>query len=212
MKTTFKLFSAALLSAALVSCGGKIDEEAEKPATNPLEALVQAGEEMEKAANEGEAKMKERRAKGDTLAMPYAELQKYLPRVDGFKAEEPSGSNIDMPGMSYSSAEAKYTKDDGTWIKVTIVDYNQAYSLYSAATAMWAMGMSVDTPTEKAGGLKFEGDIGGWETFHKQNKVATVVLGVGSRFWVSVEGEKQEGTDFVKSVAKLIDLKKLSAL
>src|SRR5687767_15142437 len=149
MKTTFKLVSAALFSATLLSCGGTIDEEATKPATNPLEALVQAGEEMEKAANEGEAKMKERRAKGDTLAMPYADLQKYLPAsVDGYKAEEPSGANMNMPGMSYSSAERRYAKDDGSSVKVTIIDYNQAYSLYSAATAMWAMGVSVDTPTE----------------------------------------------------------------
>ena len=214
MKTTFRLASVILLSGVLLSCGGgNIDEEEVKPATNPLEALVQAGEQMEKAANEGEAKLKERRAKGDTLAIPYADLQKYLPAsLDGFNTEEPGGANIDMPGMSYSSAERTYTKDDGTRVKITIIDYNAAYSLYSAATAMWAMGVSVDTPTEKAGGIKFEGDIGGWETFHKQNKDANLVLGVGSRFWVSVEAAKQEGTDFVKSVAKMIDLKKLSSL
>ena len=208
-----KLIPIALLSFAVVSCGGgKEKEEEVSVSTNPLEALVNASENLSKEADKGAEKLKARRAKGDTLAMPYADLQKYLPTIDGYKAEEPNGSNVNMGTVSYSNAEGKYKKEDGSWVKVSIVDYNQAYGLYSAATAMWAMGMSVDTPNEKAGGIKMGDDIGGWEVFQKKSKNASVVLGVGSRFWVSVEADKQENTDFVKSIAKKIDLTKLSSL
>lgn len=210
------LVPVALLSLALVSCGGSTDkateEEDVKPATNALDALVQAGEAMEKAATEGDEKMKARRAKGDTLAMPYAELQKFLPKIDGYTIEgDPNGATVNMGELSYSNAEATYKKGEN-WVKISIIDYNQAYAMYSAATAMWAMGMSVDTPDEKAGGIKFGDDVGGWEVFQKKNKSAAVTLGVGSRFWVNIEADGQENTDFVKSVAKSIDLGKLSAL
>lgn len=209
-----KFLPVAALTLSLISCGGGKEEKEEEVSVskNPLEALVNAGEAMEKSANAGEAKMKERRAKGDTLAMPYAELQKFLPKIDGYTIEgDPNGATVNMGAVSYSSSEAKYKKGEN-WVKVSIIDYNQAYAMYSAATAMWAMGMSVDTPDEKAGGIKFGDDVGGWEVFQKKNKKAAVTLGVGSRFWVNIEADNQENTEFVKSVAKSIDLSKLSAM
>lgn len=213
MRSLFKFLPLTVLTLSLISCGGGKEKEEEEVnvSKNPLEALVAAGEAIEKSANAGETKMKERRAKGDTLAMPYADLQKYLPSIDGYKMDEPNGATVNMGAISYSSAEAKYKKGDN-WVKISIIDYNQAYAMYSAATAMWAMGMSVDTPNEKAGGIKFGDDVGGWEVFQKKNKNAAVTLGVGSRFWVNIEADNQENTDFVKSVAKSIDLSKLSAM
>jgi len=214
MKKLIRLLPIAILGLSLVSCGGggkEKEEEEVNVSKNPLEALVAAGEAIEKSANAGETKMKERRAKGDTLAMPYADLQKYLPAIDGYTMDEPNGATVNMGAVSYSNAEAKYKKGD-SWVKVTIIDYNQAYAMYSAATAMWAMGMSIDTPNEKAGGIKFGDDVGGWEVFQKKSKKAAVTLGVGSRFWVNIEADDQENTDFVKSVAKSIDLSKLSAM
>jgi len=210
-----KMLSVIACAVTLVSCGGSKEKEVEeeKIATNPLEALVQASEKLAEGTDKGSEKLKARRAKGDTLAMPYADLQKFLPAtIDGYKTGEPDGATVNMGVASYSSAEGKYKKDDGSWVKVSIIDYNQAYGMYTAATAMWAMGMSVDTPNEKAGGVKMGDDIGGWEVFQKKSKKASVVLGVGSRFWVSIEANKQENADFVKSVAKAIDLSKLSAL
>lgn len=213
MKIT-KFLPIVALSVALVSCGGSKEKEVEevKPASNPLEALVQAGEALEKATNTNTDKMKERRAKGDTLAMPYADLQKYLPTLDGYTMGEPDGATVNMGVMSYSSAEARYKKEGGGKVKVTIIDYNQAYSMYTAATAMWAMGMSVDTPTEKAGSVKIGDNIAGWEVFKKKRNRAEITLGVGSRFWVQVEADNQENTDYVKEIAKKIDLDKLSAM
>ena len=216
MKKTLSTIVLAAITLSLISCGGgKKDEEevAEvKGLGGALGALAKMGKEMEKSATESKGKQAERRAKGDTLAMPYADLQKFLPVIDGYKMDEPGGGSVNMTGMSYSNAEAKYTNDKGNWIKVSIVDYNQAYSMYAAATAMWAMGMSIDTPTEKANGFKLDDKMGGWEVFQKKSKEATVTLGVGERFWVNVEANEQSGTDFVKGIAKSIDIAKLSAM
>src|ERR1035437_195609 len=84
-------------------------------------------EKVNKANARHEEKMKERRAKGDTLALPYAELQKYLPEsIDGYKADKPGGASINMQKISYSSADVQFKNDKGGHIKVTIIDYNQA--------------------------------------------------------------------------------------
>ena len=204
------------LSLVFSACGGKKDQpeeqEIDKP-NNPIEALNNLAKESENAQQEAEKKLADRRAKGDTLALNYEELMKYLPEsIDGYTKGAPDGSSFNMPGASYSTANCSYTTEDGNRVKVTIIDYNQAYGLYTAATTMWAMGMSVDSPEQKAQGVKFEGNIGGWEEFRKKSGDATVTLGVGYRFWVQVEANNQKDCEWVKDVARKVDLTKLSEM
>lgn len=216
MKKLAYLTLPAIIALSLTACGSKTEEpkEVETPKPdNPIEALNNMANETQNAQQEAEKKLAERRAKGDTLAMPYAELMKYLPQsLDGYKRGEPDGASMNMPGTSYSSADVTFTNDKGEDVKVTIIDYNQAYALYTGATAMWAMGMSIDTPDEKAQGVKFENNIAGWEQFRKKSGDATVTLGVGYRFWVQVEADNQKDTEWVKSVAKMVDLNKLASM
>lgn len=201
------------LALTLLSCGGKsedVKEEEQKP-DNPLEVLENYANESKDAQKEAEQKIAARKAKGDTLAMPYADLMKYLPgSVDGYTKGEPDGASVNVSGSSYSSANCDYTNDKGERVKVTIVDYNQAYGLYNGLTAMWAF--SVDTPEEKSGGVKLDDNIAGWEQFRKKSGDAVITLGVGYRFWVQVEADGQKDTEWVKEVAKSIDLDKLASM
>lgn len=204
---------------ALFSCGGgsKSDsrEEAKKDDDKPkngIEALAEMGEKMKEGANAEKKVMEERKKKGDTLAMHYTELEKYLPEsVDGYKKGEPTGATVNYMSASYSNAEVTFTKGNER-VRVTILDYNQTYALYSMATMAWAMGMSIDSPDEKAGGIKLDNTNGGWETFHKKSHDAEVVLGVGYRFLVTVNASGQDNTDLVKSIAKSMNLSKLASL
>lgn len=208
----------AFTAMLLFSCGSKTNEEfeeAESPTTalGALSNLSKMGEDMEKSMNTAEAKIKERREKGDTLALNYEALIKYLPQnIDGFTRDEPTGSSVNMSGMSFSNAEVEFSNKNGNTIKVTLIDYNQAYGMYQAGTAMWAMGMSIDSPEEKAGGIKLNDEVAGWEVFQKKSKDATITLGIGYRFWLSIEADNQENTEFIKQVAKNIDLENLSKL
>ncbi len=219
MKNIFKCIAILAIGSVLIACESA-EEKKQKEETKAaiknlggaLGSLIKAGKDLENTAKKSEDKMKERRAKGDTMALPYAELQKYLPVIDGYTMSEPDGSSINMTGMSYSNAEGRYKNSNGKKIKVTIIDYNQAFALYSTATAMWAMGLSVDTPTEKACAYKMDDKTMGWESYKKKSKQAAVTLGIGDRFWINVEAQDQENTDFVKEVAKSIDLSKLSAI
>jgi len=196
------------------SCMGGKPKDEPIPTTNPLEALSNMEKNVVSGNDAAQAKMKARKAKGDTLAMPYADLEKYLPAsVDGYKIDEqPTGTSMNMTGMSYSSAEENFKNDKGDHVKITLIDYNAAYGMYSGVTAMWASGLSIDSPDEKAGGVKFDGDVAGWEDYHKKTKEADVTLGIGYRFYLTIEADNQDNTDFAKSVAKSIDMSKLSSL
>jgi len=201
---------------SLPSCGGKseevTEEQVEKP-SNPLEALENLAEDAKEGQDAADKKIAERKATGDTLAMHYEELIKYLPgEIAYYNRGEPNGTSMNQPGVSFSSADVRYTNDQDEEIHITIIDYNQAYGMYTAATALWAMGMSVDTPEEKTQGVKFEGEISGWEEFNKKTGRTVLTLGVGYRFWVRIEADGQKDTENVKAIAKKIDLKKLSEI
>ncbi|MEW6469233.1 MAG: hypothetical protein AB1458_09925 [Bacteroidota bacterium] len=205
------LLSGSLLP--LASCGGSSAPKEEEKPDNPLEALQKVGEEMKGGTDEAQQKMEERRKKGDTLVMKYEELMKFLPsEVSGYKRGEPDGASVNAMGSSFSNAEVRFEKENGDYVKVVIVDYNQAYSLYSSAAMAWTMGFSVDSPEEKANSVKLDNNIAGWEVYKKKSKDANITLGAGYRFWINVEANNQADTEFVKSVAKSIDLGKLASM
>lgn len=208
MKYIAYLFS-ILLIASITACGGGSEEEEEiEVSKNPLQALMKMGQEMEKQAK----LMEERQKDGNVEAIHYEELYNYLPEsISGYERGEPTGASIEAQGMSYSSAEVRYTSDDGD-LKVVILDYYAAFGLYTMATSAWMAGIKIDTPEETASGVKFSDEAKGWQSFRKKSGKASIVLGIGSRFMLTVEADNQEDTEYVKEVVKSMDLDGLASL
>ena len=199
----------------LISCGGEEPKEKEMEnidvEKNPLGALMKMGKNMADNAEKMEKKMKENK---DAKAIHYEELLKYLPEsIDGYHVNgEPKGASMDMQGMSYSSAEIEFKDEDGNRIDIALLDYNAAYSMYSMATAMWASGFKVDTSEEFAQSISFGDNINGWESYKKKSNHASVALGIGDRFLLTIEGNNQKDTDQLKDIAKSMDLESLASL
>lgn len=150
----------------------------------------------------------------DTVSLHYEVLQQFLPtQVAGFSREgQPQGESVQLGGISYSTCEQHYRKG-AQRLKVQLVDYNGAQALYAGATAL----MSADIWQESDEQLMRGCDLGlpgvrGYETVQKLERRAAVALGVGGRFFVSVESTGQEDTRLVKSVARTLDLRGLAAL
>ena len=192
-----------LLGLLLFSCGKVRD------AANAAEGLKNYAEGIKESAS----KMEERKAKGDTVSMPYADLQKLLPSsVSGYVKEgEPGGETVNMTGMSYSTASQIYKSGDAE-ITINIVDYNASYAAFGAATAMFATGFSVDNAEEHLGAvdLGIKG-IKAWEDVKKKEKRTTIMAGVNDRFLVSAEGVNVE-VEAVKEAVKAVDLSKLAGM
>jgi hypothetical protein len=200
MKKSLLFLSAILF---LVSCG-KVKE-----AANAAEGLKNYAEGLKESAS----KVEERRAKGDTISMPYADLQKLLPAsISGYtKDGDPKGESISMVGMSYSTASQVYKNGDAE-ITVNIMDYNASYAAFGAATAMFATGFSVDNDQEHLGAVDLGiSGVKAWEDVKKKEKRSTIMAGVNDRFLVSVEG-KNVDVDVVKDAVKAVGLEKMAGM
>lgn len=211
-KLNLVLVALALLG--FISCGEKYDEL--KNAAEVIKNAPQATEEMSKSVDLAEKKRNERRAKGDTLAIHFSELQKFLPtEVNGAKAEEPKGQTTSMSGFSMSTAERTYTYLDNSshYLKISLLDYNESYAMYAGVTYWASLGLSNETADGFTKTFKTDNsEIAGIEEYSKGSKTAKISYAIGYRFLMTIEEFGASNTDNVKNVAKTIDIKKLSAL
>ncbi|MDZ4745332.1 MAG: hypothetical protein SGJ05_04945 [bacterium] len=199
-----------LVGAILTGCGGKLDEAAQ--GLKSMENLAESAKDAQATQDVVEKRREERRAKGDTVSLPVEELKAYLPAdISGYTAEEPETSSTDMPGFSFSQASRVYRRADGATIKLQLTDYNNGTMGYASMGAIFGMKWRVDNKDETSGTFQ-TGDpmINGHERFEKSTKNTTLMYGLGGRFILNVEAEKQD-VAFARSVAEKVDLKKLAS-
>jgi hypothetical protein len=198
------------LIALLTACGGggdkKSAEAEDKKENSVADAIEDAGD---KLANALDKIKSERKKKGDTLAIPYKELQKYLPQeIKGYTlASDMKGQQMNMQGMSFSRAEGTYKKGEER-LEVSLNDYNQAFGLLQMLTMAWSMGISEENDSGKSGVVTLGGHKG-WEEYRKESKEARVLLAINERFFIEVTAENQSDTEFAKSVAQSLNLSEL---
>lgn len=206
----------ALLLLSLVTAGCEQVQQT-RNSVNSLRALGKAGENLEREAAKAETRQQARRVSGDTLAMPYQELQAFLPAAVGDyqPVGEPEGSMMSMTGMSYSSCARTYQMgpvDQPKTIKISLVDYNSAGAIYAGATAMLGAGFQMEDEQQRMQALDLGmPDVKALETYHKRDHRSSVVAGVGQRFFVSVEASDQTDAELAKTALKSLDLRALAA-
>ena len=155
MKTVLSISSILLSSAILLSCGlGRNKDTVIKTKDGEITVnnIQEAGEQIKEATEDAEKRRQERKAKGDTQAMNYKDLQKYLPDVAGYEKDgDPEGESMSMPGFgSFSKAEQQYKSGDKT-IDVELLDYNQSALGFTTAATMFSMNIQMENDSEKSG-------------------------------------------------------------
>ncbi|MDJ1468723.1 hypothetical protein QNI19_21775 [Cytophagaceae bacterium DM2B3-1] len=154
---------------------------------------------------------KERAARvkrGDTMALPGKELLRLLPNcIASYQPSGTSGSSlISLMGSKYRVAEQTYKKDKKT-LKVSITDYNGAYTLYNVATATFASGVAIDNNEQIVRPIALPSkEAKGWETFDKQSNKATVFVGIGERFLITIEATDQPNPQDLEKIVEGLDL------
>ncbi|WP_420154639.1 hypothetical protein [Siphonobacter sp.] len=208
MKTNAILF--LLLSGIVTSCGWV---SAAKETADGYQQMTQAARNVSEGTEAINKKVEERRAKGDTLALPFRTLAQFMPaEVAGYETDgEPSGQTTNNEGFSFSSYELKYKKGEESEVKIELADYNASAALLSMATVAMSSGMEIENENQitKSWATGME-SVRGYEEFYKKGKQAKVTISVGERFLVQVSATNQENTDFVKEVAQSLKLKELT--
>lgn len=142
--------------------------------------------------------------------IPYSELEEYLPTdISGYTAGDPEGQTMNMEGFSFSSSTVEFYDSEDYFIRISIIDYVAASSMFQAASAMWATGMSYENDEMSAKTIEWNDNISGWEEFNKLDNEATLILGIGDRFLFTIEADGQDGVDFIISIAEDMDLEDL---
>lgn len=183
-----------------------------KETSDNLSAATEAATNLQDNMEAASKRLEERRAKGDTLAMPYKELQAYLPEVSGFdKDGEPSGSSTGMMGVSLSVCEQKFKKGNSQ-ISVTLTDYNAGYAAFMGVTAMMKAGFSSEDESQRTGAVKLDIEgVSAYETVQKQDKTASLLLAIADRFFVEIKGNNMDNSDALVEIAKAMKLSDLAA-
>ncbi|MCA8830029.1 hypothetical protein [Hymenobacter pini] len=201
-----------LLSATLLTTACEQAQKAKESYT-AISKLKETGEKLEASMDKVKTQREERVKRGDTLSLPYKELQAYLPaEVSGYTAANPSGQSTKMSGLAFSTASRDFTKDNST-VKVELMDYNGANQLYQGAAGLLGMGLESENDEElvKSTDLGVEG-VSGMETYRKKDRQAELMLTMGGRFMVKITADQQPDLQLVESVAKQMDLEKLAKM
>jgi hypothetical protein len=175
--------------------------------------LKDASQVVDKKMKASSDRWAERRAKGDTLALPYKELESYLPEINGYSKDGgPKGSQMSGYGMgSWSQAEQAYINGDNR-VSVKIFDYNSAQQAFMGMTAMFGMGFSSEDDYKKQAsvdlGVK---NVAAYETLYKTEKKADMSLVAGDRFIINIESNGEGDEAFIRSVAKSMNLSELAS-
>ena len=199
-----------LLAPLLLLAGCEQAQEA-KNAYSVVTHAAEASKQMGAALQDAQTRQTERARRGDTLALPYKELQQYLPAaVPGFAtADAPAGQAMQMPGMHYSQATRAYHAGNQQ-LTVTLVDYNGAATLFTAASGLMALGMEMEDDNQRMNSADLgQPGLKALETYGKQDRKASIVVAVNDRFIATVEANDQPGTEAVEAVAKSLNYAEL---
>jgi len=199
----FILPAALLALLSFSSCGG--DNKVEiKDGKMGIGDALDAAKALSEGVSEAQDRWEARRAKGDTLALPYKELETFLPEVSGYTKEGgPKGSQTNMAGLgNWSQTEQNYTNGDKR-LKISIADYNSSQMAFTSATALYKLNISSEDDTQRQGsvdlGIK---NVAAYETVHKDRPEAQLVLIAGDRFYVGIESDGSNDIELLKGVGK----------
>ncbi len=197
---------AVALAILCVGCGEKAGEV--KESANALSQLASAGANIESTANEAQKFMADRKAKGDTVAMPYKDLQVYLPSISGYTSDGgPKGQSMNMGMFSMSTAEQNYmsgTDPDAKRIHVSIADYSGSEAGYGMMMPFMAMNISSEDDHQRGGSVKLDVPTTfAFGEFNKDSKDSKVTAGTRYRYFITIEATSQKD-DVTKELARIV--------
>lgn len=203
------VFAFACSGLLMTGCGEKFDEM--KKGMEAAQQLAEKSGDMEKTMNEAQEVYKARAAKGDTMAMPYKDLQAFLPSsVSGYKAEgEPAGSQQSMGGFSMSQAQQKWVSESNpnASINVNIMDYGGTEGAYGLASLGFAMAFSSEDDHQRTESLKSDvPTTAGLAKFDKDSKASSITMGTRYRYLITLEstGAQEDQTKMLADIGSEI--------
>jgi hypothetical protein len=208
------VFVVAIAAAvALMGCGKSAQQ---KKLEEAAKAMEQAGKSLQEGANQMAEGMKQLEGDGKegkaVEPVDFRELKVLLPeRAAGIARSEIKGERNAVMGIKVSEATAEYATEEGSSIRIKIMDMGSVSGIVGLATVAWSRA-EIDSETEE--GYEKTTTFSGHKAFEKFNtasKDGQLSILVGGRFVVEIEGSNVT-MDQLKTTAGQIDLGKLESM
>lgn len=213
MRVRTVVLGATALLLSVGACKSKAQRDAEAAA----KTLEDLGKQMGQAVTDAGKAAGDVAASGSlegkaTDAVDFRELKALLPdELGGMARKSSEGQKSGAMGFTLSMAEARYEKDSGGRIKLTITDAGAVAGMAAMAMYAWA-GMEIDKEDEngyeKTTTIK---GYRGYEKFNKSGNSSELSLIVANRFIVQLDGD-DVSVDDLKSALDKIDFGKLEGM
>jgi hypothetical protein len=118
---------------------------------------------------------------------------------------KPGGTTVKQGPMSLSQAEAKYTAGNKT-MKISVMDLSGQHF-----PMQMGQSMEMETNEQVVHTLDVQG-FKGIGHYNKVDKEGDLIISVGKRFLVKVEGHKIDNLKVLQDATQNLDLKKLATL
>jgi hypothetical protein len=208
------VFVVAIAAAVAVMGCGKSAQQ--KKLEEAAKAMEQAGKSLQEGANQMAEGMKQLEGDGKegkaVEPVDFRELKVLLPeRAAGIARSEIKGERNAVMGIKVSEASAEYATEEGSSIRIKIMDMGSVSGIVGLATVAWSHA-EIDSETET--GYEKTTTFSGHKAFEKfdtASKDGQLSILVGGRFVVEVEGSNVT-MDQLKTTAGQIDLGKLESM
>lgn len=142
----------------------------------------------------------------------FHKLKDLLPEsLPGMKRNEATGEKNAAMGMQISTAEGRYSNDQGASVRLKIADIGSMTGLAGMAAYAWA-ATSIDRESDT--GYEKTSTFNGFkshEKFDKQSKSGELSVLIGNRFTVEADGNGID-MDALKAALSKVDLGKLDGM
>jgi hypothetical protein len=139
----------------------------------------------------------------------FRELQTVLPEVSGWEREEPKGEKMTLP-VPFSQTETRYKKGDAS-VEMKIVDSGFSQLLFAPYAVLLSTGYEKESSSGYEKATSFAGNPG-FEKWDKDTKDGQIVVVVGNRFLVTIDGDDIGDNKVLQEFVSKVDLSKLAAL
>lgn len=155
-------------------------------------------------------------AQGEPILVPdvvdFSKLIPLLPEApDGWKADKPEGSTMDVGGFKLTNVHRDYQKGEGDRVPtaaISILDSAANPDYVTATTAAWTL--KTETPEGYSKPVTIDGNPG-FEAYEVEDKHSTLWVMVAKRYFVQIELQGEDPKELQEWI-KRVDLKKLSEI
>jgi hypothetical protein len=203
-RNLFIILLPLILTIFITSCGKK--EEEENLDEISMDEIIEKGQNIDKQMQAVEAKIEQRKKKGDTIATDYNILLSFIPDVAGWQAEQPEGSNLNVNGTQYSLASKTFKNSKGEEITIELYDYNTSLGMLTSSTMWKNYGLESDNNERYQKVSKFDDIKDSWiyEEINKVDKITNVNYSLNDRYLLSITVEGQTDLNYANKLAKQV--------